>query len=155
VDPSRENARAPLRGDGTEPEAGASPMNTAGRRRPEWFANLCHDIHGPLNVITGFSELMFEGKVGPVSEEHREYLGDILDSSRHLAQLIDEVLAFAGAQVGKADAGPEPAPLVDIMAEIRDALQGLAVSKRTRVTVHVLRQSSDCFCLEVEDERTP
>ena len=53
-----------------------------------------------LNGIIGFAQLMHDGKVGPVSGEHREYLGDILMSARHLLQLINDILDLAKRHEG-------------------------------------------------------
>ena len=115
VDPSPENAGPRECGDGEEPMAGALPSKAAGQRSREGLAILSHEVHGPLNVIIGFAELMFEGKVGPVSADHKEYLGDILDSARHLAQVVDEVLAFAGLGLEEAGVGPEAEPVAGAM----------------------------------------
>ena len=63
----------------------------AGRLKSQFLSKMSHELRTPLNAIMGFSELMYEGKVGPVSDDQREVLGDILTSSRHLLQLIDEL----------------------------------------------------------------
>lgn len=55
----------------------------------------------PLNGIIGFAELIYDEEAGPVSAEQREYLGDILSSSRHLLQLINDVLDLARVEAGK------------------------------------------------------
>jgi two-component system cell cycle response regulator DivK len=79
----------------------------ADRRREDFLANLSHEFRTPLHAIIGFAELMFRGKVGPVSDDQREYLGDILDSSRHLLQLVDGLSDFARAEC-RAALRPEP-----------------------------------------------
>ncbi|HEX9426290.1 MAG TPA: histidine kinase dimerization/phospho-acceptor domain-containing protein, partial [Candidatus Polarisedimenticolia bacterium] len=66
----------------------------ANRLKSEFLANMSHELRTPLNAIIGFAELMHRGKAGPVSAEHAEYLGDILTSSRHLLQLINDVLGL-------------------------------------------------------------
>src|SRR5439155_381331 len=57
-------------------------MQEASRLKSEFLANMSHELRTPLNAIIGFAELMHRGKVGPVSPQHEEYLGDILSSSR-------------------------------------------------------------------------
>src|SRR5260221_158959 len=56
-------------------------MQEASRLKTEFLANMSHELRTPLNAIIGFAELMHRGKVGPVSAEHAEDLGDILTSS--------------------------------------------------------------------------
>ena len=61
------------------------------RRKSEFPANMSHELRTPLNVIIGFSELMLDEIPGKVNDEQRQCLDDVLASSRHLLQLIDEV----------------------------------------------------------------
>src|SRR5207244_1794714 len=62
-------------------------VEEANRLKSEFLANMSHELRTPLNGIIGFSELMHDERVGPVSVEHKEFLGDILTSARHLLQL--------------------------------------------------------------------
>lgn len=112
-------------------------MQEANRLKSEFLANMSHELRTPLNAIIGFAELMFRGKVGPVSVAHREYLGDILDSSRHLLQLINDVLDLAKVESGKMEFRPEPIDLGKVVGEVRDILRGLASTKHIRVEVRV------------------
>jgi CheY-like chemotaxis protein/anti-sigma regulatory factor (Ser/Thr protein kinase) len=112
-------------------------MQEANRLKSEFLANMSHELRTPLNAIIGFAELMFRGKVGPVSGDHKEYLGDILNSSRHLLQLINDVLDLAKVESGKMEFRPEPLDLGKVVGEVRDILRGLASTKRIRVETHI------------------
>ena len=83
----------------------------ANRLKSEFLANMSHELRTPLNAIIGFADLMHSGKAGPLSAEHEEYLGDILTSSRHLLQLINDVLDLAKVESGKMEFRPEPVDL--------------------------------------------
>jgi signal transduction histidine kinase len=83
----------------------------------------------------GLTELMFDGIVGPVSEEHKEYLGDILASSRHLLQLVNDVLDLAKVESGKLDLRTEPVDLGPLLSEVRDVLRILADKKNISIAV--------------------
>jgi signal transduction histidine kinase len=87
-------------------------------------------LRTPLNAIIGFSELMHSGKVGSVAAEHKEFLGDILSSAKHLLQLINDILDLAKVQSGKMEFFPEsvnPATQID---EACNVLHALAAEKR-------------------------
>jgi PAS domain S-box-containing protein len=105
-------------------------MHETNRLKSEFLAHMSHELRTPLNAIIGFAELMYLGKVGPVSRDHKEYLGDILGSSRHLLQLINDVLDLAKVESGKVDFRPEPVDLEELVNEVRDVLRGLASAKR-------------------------
>jgi PAS domain S-box-containing protein len=112
-------------------------MLEANRLKSEFLANMSHELRTPLNAIIGFAELMHRGKVGPVSPDHQEYLGDILTSSRHLLQLINDVLDLAKVESGKMEFRPETVDVGKVVSEVRDILRGLAASKRLRMSVDI------------------
>jgi PAS domain S-box-containing protein len=112
-------------------------MQEASRLKGEFLANMSHELRTPLNAIIGFAELMHRGKAGPISAVHREYLGDILSSSQHLLQLINDILDLAKVESGKMELRPETVDLASLLGEVRDVVRGLAVSKRLRLETHV------------------
>jgi signal transduction histidine kinase/CheY-like chemotaxis protein len=109
----------------------------ANRLKSEFLANMSHELRTPLNAIIGFAELMHRGKVGPVSAEHEEYLGDILLSSKHLLQIINDVLDLAKVESGEMEFRAEPVDLATLVGEVRDALRGLAASQGLQVQTDV------------------
>jgi PAS domain S-box-containing protein len=126
-----------VRSKSLELEAENRRMQEANRLKSEFLANMSHELRTPLNAIIGFAELMFKGKVGPVSEPHKEYLGDILNSSRHLLQLINDVLDLAKVESGKMEFRAERVDLGRVVAEVRDILRGLASAKQIRVETEI------------------
>ena len=112
-------------------------MQEATRLKSEFLANMSHELRTPLNAIIGFSELMYNEKVGPISTEHKEYLGDILTSSRHLLQLINDVLDLTKVEAGKMDFFPELIDLDKVITEGKDILRGLAATKKIRMEVQI------------------
>jgi PAS domain S-box-containing protein len=125
-------------------------MLEANRLKSEFLANMSHELRTPLNAIIGFAELMHKGRVGPVSAEHQEYLGDILTSSRHLLQLINDVLDLAKVESGKMEFRPELVDVGKLMTEVRDILRGLAASKHLHLDTLV---SADLGAVTVDPAR--
>jgi PAS domain S-box-containing protein len=109
----------------------------ANRLKGEFVANMSHELRTPLNAIIGFADLIHSGKAGPLSAVHEEYLGDILTSSRHLLQLINDVLDLAKVESGKMEFRPESVDTLALVEDVRTVLRGLAGSKRINVDVHV------------------
>jgi len=108
-------------------------MQEANRLKSEFLANMSHELRTPLNAIIGFSELMYRGKVGELAPQHKEYMGDILASSKHLLQLINDVLDLAKVEAGKMEFRPESVDLAKLVQEVRDIVRGLAAQKRLRL----------------------
>jgi signal transduction histidine kinase len=109
----------------------------ANRMKSEFLANMSHELRSPLNAIIGFTELMYKGKTGPVSPNQKEYLGDILTSSRHLLQLINDVLDLAKVESGKMEFRTESVDIAKLVGEVRDVLRGLATGKRIQIEVDI------------------
>ncbi len=109
----------------------------ANRLKSEFLANMSHELRSPLNGIIGFAELMHLGKVGPVSVEHKEYLGDILTSSRHLLQLINDILDLAKVESGKMEFHPVAVDLNIIIGEVCDILRTLIAKRSIELTINV------------------
>ena len=59
-------------------------LETASRHKSEFLANMSHELRTPLNAIIGFSEVLSERMFGEINDKQAEYLGDILESGRHL-----------------------------------------------------------------------
>jgi PAS domain S-box-containing protein len=110
-------------------------LQEASRLKSEFLANMSHELRTPLNAIIGFTEILHDGKVGPVAGDQKEFLGDILTSSRHLLHLINDVLDLSKIEAGKMEFRPEAIDPAAVATEIRDMLRSLAASKRTVVRV--------------------
>ena len=112
-------------------------VQEANRLKSEFLANMSHELRTPLNAIIGFAELMHDGKVGAVTADQQEYLDDILTSSRHLLQLINDVLDLSKVEAGKMEFRPEPVDLAKLIREVKDILRTLAAQKQIRVEVEI------------------
>ena len=112
-------------------------LRQASQVKSDFLANMSHELRTPLNGIIGFSELMHDGKLGPVSDEHREYLSYILSSSRHLLELINDVLDLSKVEAGKMEFRPEPVDLAELVAGVVDSLRAMASEKRMLVEAAV------------------
>ncbi len=109
----------------------------ANKLKSDFLANMSHELRTPLNAIIGFTELMHRGKVGAVSPQQSEYLGDVLVSGRHLLQLINDVLDLAKIEAGKMMFHREHVELARLVGEVRDVLRGMINAKRLRLEVEV------------------
>ncbi|HXR35759.1 MAG TPA: protoglobin domain-containing protein [Candidatus Binataceae bacterium] len=97
----------------------------ANRIKSEFLANMSHELRTPLNAVIGFSELLHDGKAGPIAVKQKEYLAQTLTSAHHLLGLIDDVLDLAKVESGMLRFNPEP---VDLAELVREAQQAVGVS---------------------------
>lgn len=65
------------------------------KRKIEFLAGISHEFKTPLNSIIGFSEVL-KSKIA--NKDDSRYLGNILQSSKHLLTLIEDVLDVSKSQ---------------------------------------------------------
>jgi signal transduction histidine kinase len=119
--------------DVTERKRVEQKLQEASRLKSEFLANMSHELRTPLNGIIGFSELLYDGKAGPLNEQQREFLNDILGSSRHLLQLINDVLDLSKVEAGRMELFPETFALPDAVEEVCSVIAQMADKKRIDV----------------------
>lgn len=79
-----------------------------------FLANMSHELRTPLNAINGFSEILVDEMYGPLGDErYKEYAQDILDSGKHLLDLITDILDMAKIEAGKMTVDLHPIDIVD------------------------------------------
>ena len=102
-----------------------------------FLTDLSRELRIPLSSILGFSELLYDGKLGPVSEQQKGCLSDILAGSKRMLQLTDSV---AGAISADNTPAPVPAPGVDLeklVHEVQYLLVPAARKKGLRVEIDI------------------
>jgi signal transduction histidine kinase/CheY-like chemotaxis protein len=134
---ARRRAEEELRVRNAELQEQSRRALEANRLKSEFLANMSHELRTPLNAVIGFAEILHDGKVGPVSADQQEFLGDILGSSRHLLQLINDVLDLSKVEAGKMEVHPEAVDVTKVVGEVRDILRSIAAAKRIGVEVGV------------------
>ncbi|HJQ65439.1 MAG TPA: ATP-binding protein [Gemmatimonadales bacterium] len=107
------------------------------RLKSEFLANMSHELRTPLNAVIGFSEMLYDGKAGPVSTKQQEFLDDILMGARHLLQLINDVLDLSKVEAGKMEFRPEPVELAKVLDEVTGLLRSLAAQKQITLEVAI------------------
>jgi PAS domain S-box-containing protein len=112
-------------------------VQAANRLKSEFLANMSHELRTPLNGIIGFTELMYDKKIGQISDEVQEVLGDILTSARHLLQLINDILDLSKVESGKMEFRPELIQLEKLTEEVRTILRPQATRKEIEIITQI------------------
>ena len=89
-----------LRVRGEDIQLKNAELERANRMKSEFLANMSHELRTPLNAIIGFSEIMKDGLVGPLTLEQTDYIGDIFSSGTHLLSLINDILDLSKVESG-------------------------------------------------------
>jgi signal transduction histidine kinase len=72
----------------------------ANQVKSAFLASMSHELRTPLNAIINFSGFVADGDVGPVTEEQKGVLDDVVTSGKHLLNLINDVLDMSKIEAG-------------------------------------------------------
>ncbi len=81
--------------------AKAREARKANCTKSEFLANMSHELRTPLNHIIGFTEIVADQHFGPLNDAQADYLGDVLRSSHHLLELVNDILDLSKVEAGK------------------------------------------------------
>jgi signal transduction histidine kinase len=81
--------------------ASNTALATADRLKSEFVANVSYQLRTPLNTIMGFAEILTNQYFGTLNERQLEYTRTIMDASKKLLLLINDVLDLATIEAGR------------------------------------------------------
>jgi PAS domain S-box-containing protein len=76
---------------------------SADRLKSAFLATMSHELRTPLNSIIGFTGILLQQLVGPLSEEQDKQLRMVQGSAHHLLELINDVLDISKIEAGQVD----------------------------------------------------
>jgi signal transduction histidine kinase/DNA-binding response OmpR family regulator len=101
---------------------------TANRAKSTFLANMSHEIRTPMNSVIGFSELALMER-NSLPSNIREYLEKIIESSKWLLQIVNNILDISKIEFGKMDLEVIPFNLHEVFASCRTATLPKAMEK--------------------------
>jgi PAS domain S-box-containing protein len=105
--------------------------------KSEFLANMSHELRTPLNHIIGFSELIADKHFGDLNETQEEYLNDVLQSSRHLLSLINDILDLSKVEAGKLELKLSEIDLKELIEHSRIMFKEKATANRINLSTEL------------------
>ncbi len=93
-------------------------LETAGRLKSEFIANVSYELRTPLNAIIGFAEILTNQYFGELNPRQLDYSRGILDSSHRLLSLINDILDLATIEAGYMMLETEHIDIHSLMASV-------------------------------------
>lgn len=81
----------------TQLQRASHEAQEASRAKSQFISSMSHELRTPLNAIQGFAQLM-RMQQGPQEQQDTDYLEEILLASRHLNQLVGDILDWSSLQ---------------------------------------------------------
>lgn len=110
---------------------------SASRAKSEFLSRMSHELRTPMNAIIGFTQLLADSPVHPLSEDQRDSLHEISTASARLLGLINEVLDLARIENGRLVLSLEPLEAGELCRECLVHHQHLAQELGITMAVNV------------------
>ncbi len=127
-------ANAALLESNAELEQQYAALLDARRVKDEFLANVSHELRTPLTAVMGYLALMEEGISGPVNAEQLQHLAQVKTASRHLLDLIGDLLDLTTLKRGAHDVSASAFDIRDPLHEAISATRGRAEGVALRVS---------------------
>jgi signal transduction histidine kinase len=123
-----------------ETRAHAERANLA---KSQFLANMSHELRTPLNAIIGYTEILHEDAQAEQRAEVARDLERIGVASRHLLQMIDEILDLARIEASRIDLNVTAVTLPRFVDELADAARPLARKNNNALAIELANEARE------------
>ena len=121
-----------------ERDAAVAEAQRANAMKTRFLASVSHELRTPLNAIIGFSEVLTQELFGALeNDKYQEYAELILQSGRHLLDVVNDILDMSKIEAGKFEIFPEPFHLENVLRQSAAMLEGRAGEKGVRINLAI------------------
>jgi PAS domain S-box-containing protein len=99
-------------------ESAYNELQQADKAKDEFIQNVSHELRTPLISVLGYSGLMVEGEFGPITNEQRDALNNIVQKSQKLADIVEDIVSAQASETRTFDRKP-----VELAGVIRTVLE--------------------------------
>jgi signal transduction histidine kinase/DNA-binding response OmpR family regulator len=117
-------------------------LKTLDEMKTNLLSNVSHELRTPLVAVMGYTDMILNGKVGPINEVQREYLGISLRNIEKLVTLIENLLDFSRLHRGAEEMVYDTLDLVDCARMSIQIVQPVADSREIRLILKTPRDEN-------------
>ncbi len=103
-----------------------------------FLASMSHELRTPLNAVINFTKFVAKGDMGPVNIQQVDTLKEVIDSAKHLLNLINDVLDMSKIEAGSLNLFIEDnVDLTSLLESVEMTGKSLLVDKPVALAVEV------------------
>ncbi len=120
-----------------ELETALARLTEFSQLRANIVANISHELRTPLTHIKGYTSLLREGALGPLTAEQADALGVAATAVERLERLISDLLSYAAAARGELTLHRRPLAIEALVIEAARRSQAKAAHQRVTLSCEV------------------
>ncbi len=110
----------------------AEQAKQASETKSQFLANMSHEIRTPMNAIIGFGQILAEENL---NSHQREYVDLIIESSKHLLDIVNDILDFSKIEAGRLKVEQIDCSLRQLVHTVKSLVQSVAEEKHLQFEV--------------------
>ncbi|HYE50335.1 MAG TPA: ATP-binding protein [Azospirillaceae bacterium] len=110
-------------------------LATADRLKSEFIANVSYQLRTPLNAIMGFAEILSNQYFGQLNDRQAEYARGVLEASRRLLALVNDILDLATIEAGFMVLERQEVDVAQLLNNVADLTRDWAGKRDLRLEV--------------------
>jgi signal transduction histidine kinase len=118
--------------------AAVEELQRASDAKTAFLGNVSHELRTPLTAILGFVEILASGMDGPLNQAQAEDVGTVQASSRHLLELIDDLIDVASIESGQIQLAIGAVDIEDLVRESVETMRPQAGEKGISLEADVM-----------------
>jgi GAF domain-containing protein/ActR/RegA family two-component response regulator len=109
-------------------------LEEALQAKSQFLATMSHELRTPLNFVLGFSEVLRDGRAGPLTPKQAQFLDRVHLGGRHLLDLVNDMLDLTLTPQETSGLRLERVAMAPLVADALELYGVLIVQKALRVT---------------------
>ena len=119
--------------------------------KSRFVAVAAHELRSPLAAISGYLELLGDSEMGPISDQHANFVSVLQRSTGRLMGIVNNLLDVTRIEAGQLELTMAPHNMEEIVESVTTELMPRLSAKQHQLIIDVQEQSSMALC---DGERT-
>jgi signal transduction histidine kinase len=116
----------------------------------DFLANVSHELRTPLTAILGYTEMLVSGADGPLNPRQHADATTILENSRRLLELIDDLIGISRIEGNRVELEIRSVPVAPLVSGVVEELRALAGAKGIQLT---FQAAAEPMILDADEAR--
>ena len=120
-----------------ELKTAVAKAESADKLKSAFLATMSHELRTPLNSIIGFTGILLQKLVGPLSNEQEKQLKMVQSSALHLLNLINDVLDISKIEAEQVTLNCEEFEISQLFSQCIEKIQPLAIARGLKLNTDI------------------